>query len=537
MNAHTRVQRLRQIEKLFATAGTLLIVLMTVPAQGIELSAQEQRGKRIYVDGESASGAPMTALIAKGTTPIPTSIVTCAGCHGEDGRGRPEGGVVPSDITWRTLTSSYGHDHSYGRSHPAFDDASLARAITTGVDSAGNRLDPAMPRYSIPESDLADLVAYIKRIETDLDTGLTDTEIRIGTLLPLKGPLESLGQAMKTVLEAYFADINSRGGINGRKINLVVGEYIADPTYGSWNARDLLQQQSVFALVSGYVAGIEKEVATLVEETEVPMVGPFTMLPQEDAGLNRFSFYLLSGIKHQGQLLATYACSEQNLKGSRAAIIHPAGVPYEELSAAVQTQAEASGLEQISTVAYQRADFDAVETVRALHEAAVQALFFFGTGEELKLLTTEAQRVDWAPFLFVPGALASKTIFDLPGSFAGRVFLAYPSMPSDHTPKGKNEFEQFHAAHEMDYRHSAAQISAYTAAMILVEGLKRAGRDLSRDRLMQELEGLSEFQSGLMPAISYNHTRRIGALGGYVVALDLGSRKLETTSRWIALDE
>ena len=89
----------------------------------------------------------------------------------------------------------------------------------------------------------------------------------------------------------------------------------------------------------------------------------------------------------------------------------------------------------------------------------------------------------------------------------------------------------------MDYRHSAAQISAYTAAMILVEGLKRAGRDLSRDRLVQELEGLTEFQSGLMPAISYNHTRRIGALGGYVVALDLGSRKLETTSRWIALDE
>jgi len=537
MNAQSQVQRIHRIKKLFGMAGVMLMLVVAVPAQGTELSEQEQRGKRIYVDGESASGAPITALIAKSTSPIPASIVTCAGCHGEDGRGRPEGGVVPSDITWRTLTSSYGHDHSYSRSHPAFDDASLAKAITAGVDSAGNRLDPAMPRYSIPESDLADLVAYIKRIETDLDTGLTDTEIRIGTLLPLTGPLESLGQAMKTVLEAYFADINSRGGINGRKLILAVGEYHPDPTHGSWAARDLLQQQSVFALVSGYIAGIEKEVTTLIEETEVPLVGPFTMLPQEGQGLNRFSFYLLSGIKHQGQLLATYACSEQNLEGSHAAVIYPAGVPYEELATAVQTQAEASGMDHISTVAYRHAEFDAVETVRELHEAAVQALFFFGTGEELKLLTTEAQRVGWAPFLYIPGALASKSMFDLPDSFAGRVFLAYPSVPGDHTPKGINEFQQFHEAHQIDYLHSTAQISAYTAAMILAEGLKRAGRDLSRDRLVQELERLSEFQSGLMPAISYNHTRRVGALGGYVIALDLGSRKLGATSQWIALGE
>ncbi len=128
-------------------------------------------------------------------------------------------------------------------------------------------------------------------------------------------------------------------------------------------------------------------------------------------------------------------------------------------------------------------------------------------------------------------------MFEIPASFAGKVFLAYPSVPADHTPQGIDEFERFHAAHEIDYRHSAAQISAYTAAKILVEGLKRAGRDLNRERLVQELEGLTDFRSGLMPPISYNQTRRVGALGGYVLVLDPEKRKLSPTGKWIEFGE
>jgi hypothetical protein len=108
-------------------------------------------------------------------------------------------------------------------------------------------------------------------------------------------------------------------------------------------------------------------------------------------------------------------------------------------------------------------------------------------------------------------------------------------VPSDHTAKGVREFEQLHADYDIDYRHSTAQISAFVAASILVEGLKRAGRDLSRDRLVTELEGMSDFQAGLMPPISYNATRRIGALGGYVVALDLERKGFGKPSKWINL--
>jgi len=59
------------------------------------LTELEKRGKLVYTSGESASGRPITAVVSRGATPIPASILPCSGCHGDDGAGRPEGGVVP----------------------------------------------------------------------------------------------------------------------------------------------------------------------------------------------------------------------------------------------------------------------------------------------------------------------------------------------------------------------------------------------------------------------------------------------------------
>ncbi len=515
--------------------GFLLSMLTVLPTYAGELSGQELRGKQIYRKGEAVSGAPITALVARGATPISAAFLPCSGCHGEDGKGRPEGGVNPSNITWSTLTASYGHAHDYGRSHPAFDETSLARAITAGVDPTDNALDLAMPRYAMSAPDMADLIAYIKRIETDLDPGLSEDVIKIGTLLPLEGPLESIGQSMRSVLDGYFADINTNGGIHGRRIELVIGEYSADSLQGGWNARDFLQEEPIFALVSSYLAGIEKEVAALAEEKALPLVGPYTPSPDDGDGLYRYSFYLLGGLSEQARVLARHAATDLGPDNERLAIIHPNGVVYEAAVKSVQAQGAKKNWGPVWTNSYQAPYFDAVDTARTLQQERIKRVIFFGASNDLRRLADEATRQDWELDLMLPGVFTGKGMFDIPATFKGRVFLGYSSIPADHTAKGVREFEKLHTDYDIDYRHSTAQISAFVAASILVEGLKRAGRDLSRDRLVDELEGMSDFQPGLMPPISYNATRRIGALGGYVVALDLQRQGFGQTSKWINL--
>src|SRR5215470_6756756 len=164
-------------------------------AQTRPLTLEERRGKALYLRGESASGQEITALL--NDIDVPASTLTCAGCHGARGEGKTEGGVTAGNMTWAHLTKPYGHSDEGGRKHPAFSETSFTRLLTSGLDPAGNKLAVAMPTYRMSQEDMANLIAYLKRIETDTDPGLTDTSIVLGTVLPEKTALSGLAQSME----------------------------------------------------------------------------------------------------------------------------------------------------------------------------------------------------------------------------------------------------------------------------------------------------------------------------------------------------
>jgi len=73
--------------------------------------------------------------------------------------------------------------------------------------------------------------------------------------------------------------------------------------------------------------------------------------------------------------------------------------------------------------------------------------------------------------------------------------------------------------------HVQAQLAALAAAKLLVEGLRRAGRDLSRVRLIEGIEELFGFETGVTPPLSYGPNRRIGARGAHIIAVDLANKR------------
>src|SRR5918998_570987 len=137
------------------------------------LTVEERRGKQIYLRGESASGKEIMAYLGEASLEVPGSTMTCAGCHGFDGQGKPEGGVTPSNITWSALTKAYGVTHASGRKHPPYTERAVELALTRGLDPAGNRLLNVMPSYQMSREDMSDLIAYLKRLGTDRRPGLT----------------------------------------------------------------------------------------------------------------------------------------------------------------------------------------------------------------------------------------------------------------------------------------------------------------------------------------------------------------------------
>lgn len=440
--------------------------------------------------------------------------------------------MVPSNITWGHLSKPYGTVGAGGQKRPAYADESLAMAITAGRDSAGRPLDISMPRYRMASDDLEALVAYLKLIESDLDPGLAQDRIVLGTIVPSAGSVKSLGQAMRAILEAYFADINDQGGIYGRRIRLRVGE--ADSGRALLEVgNNLVEKEKVFAMVGAFTAGVDKEFTELAEEHKVPIVGPFTLFNQDDDSLRRFTFYIHGGMSIQARALVDYASHKLSGPKPQTAVVCPSGPRCTLLAEAIERQAKKHQWPTPLRIESAALLKDAGMVATRLKKASVDALFFFGGGEELAALGGEAGKLDKAPFLFLSGSLAGKEIFELPPVFRDKIFVAYAMDPSDQTRAGVTEFSTLQRRHGLAQKHMLAQISTYAAAKVLVEGLKRAGRDVSREKLVAALEKMYQYETGLTPKLTFSANRHVGALGAHVVAIDLEKSNFSSASEWV----
>src|SRR5271165_5380224 len=88
-------------------AQFLNIVLFAVasPAQDAQNPpAAAARGKQIYLYGTGYNGVAIEAMAGEGSVKVPAAVLRCVNCHGPDGRGKPEGGVYPSNIRWTELS-------------------------------------------------------------------------------------------------------------------------------------------------------------------------------------------------------------------------------------------------------------------------------------------------------------------------------------------------------------------------------------------------------------------------------------------------
>jgi ABC-type branched-subunit amino acid transport system substrate-binding protein len=467
-----------------------------------------------------------------GDLEVPGSTINCAGCHGRRGEGKTEGGVVAGNLTWSNLTKSYGHTHPNGRKHGAFTESGFTTAVVRGVDPSGNELVVAMPRYRMSIEDMNDLIAYIKRLEFDRDPGLTSESIDVGVPLPTTSGLAELGQAVRQVISAYFEDLNARGGIYNRKIKPHFTESSASM---SASLRDLNNKNQIFAFIGGVSAGADKEIAALALEEEIPFIGPATLLPQVEHPPNRYVFYLLPGVSEQAAALMNFADQQLSVKKSRVAVLFPETELSSAAAEAALARAKEAGWTNLVKMNYSATTFDANKLAQQLKAEGTAAVFIFGPGNNVDSFLRAASALEWAPYVLSLGVFSSRELAaSVTAAFTKKVFLAFPTVPGDVTPDGLAEYRALVEKYKLPSQHTAAQVAALAAAKTFVEGLKRAGADLSREQLVTTLEGLYEFDTGLTPKLIFGPNRHVGAAGAYVITIDAETKAFVSAGAWVA---
>ncbi len=497
------------------------------------LSARERRGREIYLHGSAPGGKPILAVLGQSREPVDAALLACGNCHGQDGRGRPEGGVVPPDVTWQALSKPYGSTDRFGRRRPAYTEAFLRRAVTMGMDSSGRALDPSMPRYLVPPQELDDLIAYLTALGGDLDPGLSPSVIAVGTLLPPEHVDPEGRLAILSTLNAFAADVNRRGGLFNRRLSIVTGDL--DPTRdgaGESVAR-FLERQSVFALLAADIRGVEEEVVRVVESRGVPLIGPLTPRPWAASPPLRNVFYLSPTLEDQALALASSAA--RTAAGQATAVIYDDDPASTHAGLAVAGAWARGGRPDCEQVALpERGEgVDPDRLVARLAGKRTGVIVYLGPPIFLLPLLDAANRASWRPAIYLPGVLAGRDLLDVPPAFGGSIVIALPYLPDDMTPAGHDEYEQLRSAGGLPGHHRAAQMATLAAAKVLVEGIRRCGREVSRARLIDELERLSEFPTGFSRPLTFGPNRRIGSSGAYLMTFDLVGKRLQPQGRWV----
>jgi ABC-type branched-subunit amino acid transport system substrate-binding protein len=477
--------------------GRALLLLLTVSlsAQN-QLTPKQERGRQIYEHGISPSDVAIKASLGGGTQ-VAASIVPCINCHGNDGLGRPESGVVPPNITWDALTKPYGLKDSDGSVRAPYTDRLLKRAISMGIDSGGHTLDAAMPRFQLAAADATDLVAYIKRLGGTVDPGLTETAVRVGIILPRASHGATTAGMVRQALLDFFDRVNAAGGVFGRRIELVFMQLPAAPEQRADVVREFLRKEQPFAVI-GDSSGAELQIAAVMRTMGTPAIATFAPFPQTGPPLNRFVFYLDGGVEEEQQVLLDLAAKQFPAREQRIAIVCSKDEVSRDAARWLVAQLHESGRQHVVVNEEGipvRADivFWDRTGITGLAEMTKSG------GEKAILISGSLSEVSLA------GALPSDP----------RVFLALgPGLrPGQPNVLSRLVWER-----------------ATASASLLTEALRTVGHGLSRASVLQTLESFHGIQTNLPVPISFGPDRRVGATYIRVMTFDPVSQEFRAVS-------
>ena len=514
-----------------AELALLLLLALPFGASAAGLTGTEMRGKRIYTEGKGRG--KITAFLPAAGIRAPGSGFPCVNCHLAGGAGQSEGGVRSADITWFTLTKEYGGPRPSGRTHPPYTYESVRKAVTGGVDPAGNALASAHPRYGMDSEDLDDLLAYMKVMASEPVPGVTDDAVRVGILLPATGPLAEAAGEVRALLSGYAAEANARGGVYSRRLEMVGIPFDpSTPGAALAAARTAVESEGVLCFLANIGIPTNGDAARFLATERVPVFVPLLSAPEGGYGADRYTFHVLASIKDQARVMVDFLVESTKGTANRIGILYAKDASGEKGAEGARDQAEKRGLRVGSDLSFVPGAFDVPEAARRMGGGRVDAVLYFGGPPEALAFARGASGEEGgAPFL-APATMVGDALRAAPPGFLRRVYLAAPLAPPDEGTAEMGEFRRIREKYSVGGRHRSFQLLAYAGAVLLEEGLRRSGKGVTREKLVGAVGNVWKLQTGVTPPLTYNANRRTGALGAAIVRMDPHTGRPVTVMEW-----
>ena len=336
--------------------------------------------------------------------------------------------------------------------------------------------------------------------------GVTENEILIGSCSALEGASHFLGTETIAGAKAYFAMINDAGGVDGRKLKLISYDDSYDPakTEACFNR---LMEQKVFAL--GFFVGTPTAVkyVPMAESNKIPLIGLFTgaqtlYTPLRHWVVNVRASYFDETREQIDGMWGT-------LGYKKIGVIYPEDAFGSAVLEGVKAALKTHGAEPVAVGSYQRQTAQvggAIDTVKAANPDAVVVVGPFNT---VSPILKQSHAKGWKPLFLTVSFVGTDELIQEAGSDAEGMVITQVVPPYYLTDfKTVALYRRALTKYSPSAQPNFVSLEGFVDAMVMVEGLKKAGKDLTREGLIRGIESIHELDLGLGPHLKLNYSSK-----------------------------
>ena len=320
------------------------------------------------------------------------------------------------------------------------------------------------------------------------EVGVTDQKILLGQSAAFSGPAAQLGIQLHAGAKAYFDQINEQGGVFGRKIEIITADDKYESNLAAANTKKLIEEDNVFALF-GYVGTPTSNAALpIFSKAKVPFFAPFTGAQSLREPFNREIFNIRASYFDETEYLVQKLV---NTGLKNIAVFYQNDAYGQAGLAGVERAAKKMNIPLVERVTVERNSVDvkaAVDKVLPKHpDAIIQISAYSSCAAYIKAMRKAGYLGQFYNVSFVGSQALSDTLGkDGPGVVISQVVpfpwhVATPIIAEYQKGMKKAGVKEF----------NFSSLEGFVAAKVFTEGLRRAGRDLTREKLMRSLETIN----------------------------------------------
>jgi ABC-type branched-subunit amino acid transport system substrate-binding protein len=323
--------------------------------------------------------------------------------------------------------------------------------------------------------------------------GVTGSTVVLGQSAAFSGPASQLGLQMNAGAKAYFDHVNKNGGVNGRTIELRTRDDKYESTLAAENTRKLIDEDKVFALF-GYVGTPTSAAAMpLFTEAKVPFIAPFTGAELLREPFNRQIFHIRASYYDETERIVEQLVSV----GIRKIAVFYQNDAYGKAGlAGVERAMKKRSMSVATTATVERNTTEVAGAVKTIGAVQPDAIVMISAYTSIAEFVRQMKRTGSAAQFHNVSVVGSKALSDALGDDGHGVVISQvmPFPWNTGIPVVKEYQQVLKAAGSTDYNFTS--LEGFIAAKVFVEGLKRAGRELTRDRLVAALETMNGVDVG-----------------------------------------